>query len=837
MTSSIDQRHVWHAPRTTLAYGKASTVERPISSKAITQVNDAEANKITNCSQAVPERHNAEVYESPGFGGAPGRQLSTLLIIGDHKFRLGSRVRNKMSLPSRTGFDSRRDRPWSFARANRAGRCRWSAGFLGDLPFPPPLHSSAAPHREKVFVESNKICLVQPNCLCMCNEILSGPNIFILHVHHAHVFRGKPTFRGLEWVEKVRSPGARSRTGKLKRAPVASGDPGYHEPGAGRTTFITSRLHSGYWFLLRAPSVYSTEQAPVFLATFHHTPLHRGVQNSRYYSVPRETCLHFNYLRKIRGSIGYWQLHGVIFLCDRFNRDWLLNRRAFMIGSKRPWDELHKLSANVNSNKNIQYRGVPPVALRHFFLARRTVSNFRLGTMPHGARVTRAKRVQMVFARYSLRCCLLRLLFSPYHVEPPSLRPHPPAHSYSRKHLNSRSASGEITRLDHRVPWLVNFKVTVRARKGIFFSRQLLPWRESGAEMKDKDRASSGKKLLPAASRAAPLSGALPTTLLQPPYRILYPLNYCGPTIGFSTHCATVAPLFGSLPTALLRSHYRVVYPLSYCGSTIGFSTHFATAAPLSGSLPTELLRLLGRNFARLQEIKTTKYAKAKLSLELLYSGFKIARWPSYVAGLYGPKAGTLSTLQQSLIYYVVRGPRWRRIDFSLLTKANWVQFPAGSLPDFHLWESCPDDAVGRRMFSGVSRFPRPCIPPLLQSHLTPPSSALKISILRAAQISPLHAQTLRDVMLACTFYRYEHAILAGIFKCISSFRTLSRTHIRRSHLAGTGYSWSCFHAAWRAGVLPPARLTRRYSSARQRETTKGRVTAPLNENRERERE
>ncbi|KAJ8894066.1 hypothetical protein PR048_006676, partial [Dryococelus australis] len=32
-----------------------------------------------------------------------------------------------------------------FACGNRAGRCRWSAGFLGDLRFPPSLHSGAAP--------------------------------------------------------------------------------------------------------------------------------------------------------------------------------------------------------------------------------------------------------------------------------------------------------------------------------------------------------------------------------------------------------------------------------------------------------------------------------------------------------------------------------------------------------------------------------------------------------------------------------------------------------------------------------------------------------------------
>ncbi|KAJ8893643.1 hypothetical protein PR048_006243 [Dryococelus australis] len=33
-----------------------------------------------------------------------------------------------------------------FACGNRAGRYRWSVGFLGDLPFPPPFHSGAAPY-------------------------------------------------------------------------------------------------------------------------------------------------------------------------------------------------------------------------------------------------------------------------------------------------------------------------------------------------------------------------------------------------------------------------------------------------------------------------------------------------------------------------------------------------------------------------------------------------------------------------------------------------------------------------------------------------------------------
>ncbi|KAJ8883545.1 hypothetical protein PR048_015389 [Dryococelus australis] len=49
-----------------------------------------------------------------------------------------------------------------------------------------------------------------------------------------------------------------------------------------------------------------------------------------------------------------------------------------------------------------------------------------------------------------------------------------------------------------------------------------------------------------------------------------------------------------------------------------------------------------------------------------------------------------------------------------------------------------PDDAAGRRVFSGIYRFPLPRIPALIGTHLASPFSALKTSILRAAQISSL---------------------------------------------------------------------------------------------------
>ncbi|KAJ8870849.1 hypothetical protein PR048_027150 [Dryococelus australis] len=46
--------------------------------------------------------------------------------------------------PRLTGFDSWRGRSRIFACGDRAGRRRWLVGFLGDLPFLPPLHSGAA---------------------------------------------------------------------------------------------------------------------------------------------------------------------------------------------------------------------------------------------------------------------------------------------------------------------------------------------------------------------------------------------------------------------------------------------------------------------------------------------------------------------------------------------------------------------------------------------------------------------------------------------------------------------------------------------------------------------
>ncbi|KAJ8879280.1 hypothetical protein PR048_019887 [Dryococelus australis] len=67
---------------------------------------------------------------------------------------------------------------------------------------------------------------------------------------------------------------------------------------------------------------------------------------------------------------------------------------------------------------------------------------------------------------------------------------------------------------------------------------------------------------------------------------------------------------------------------------------------------------------------------------------------------------------------------------------------PGRATPGFSHVEILPDDDAGWWVSSGISSFPRPWIPALLNTHLTWPSSALKSSKLRAAQISQLNSLT-----------------------------------------------------------------------------------------------
>ncbi|KAJ8896992.1 hypothetical protein PR048_002338 [Dryococelus australis] len=78
-------------------------------------------------------------------------------------------------------------------------------------------------------------------------------------------------------------------------------------------------------------------------------------------------------------------------------------------------------------------------------------------------------------------------------------------------------------------------------------------------------------------------------------------------------------------------------------------------------------------------------------------------------------------------------------LDYSPPIKASRARFLTGSFLDFHTWESCRTMPLVRGFFRCSPSFPRSCVPELLHTHLVSPSLALKTSILRAAQISPIH--------------------------------------------------------------------------------------------------
>ncbi|KAJ8888757.1 hypothetical protein PR048_008249 [Dryococelus australis] len=79
-------------------------------------------------------------------------------------------------LPMRTVFDFQRGRSRIVTCGNRAGQCRWSAGFLGDLPFPPPFHSVAAPYPPRLTL----ICSQNLN-------VKNCPNLFTHSLTHTRL--------------------------------------------------------------------------------------------------------------------------------------------------------------------------------------------------------------------------------------------------------------------------------------------------------------------------------------------------------------------------------------------------------------------------------------------------------------------------------------------------------------------------------------------------------------------------------------------------------------------------------------------------------------------------
>ncbi|KAJ8888787.1 hypothetical protein PR048_008279 [Dryococelus australis] len=79
-----------------------------------------------------------------------------------------------------------------FARGNRSGQCFWSAGFLGDLPFPSPLHSDAGPY-------SPRFTLIGSQELGVKSHQMSPLQHSWAHSHPSHTAVAPVT----QWLERL----------------------------------------------------------------------------------------------------------------------------------------------------------------------------------------------------------------------------------------------------------------------------------------------------------------------------------------------------------------------------------------------------------------------------------------------------------------------------------------------------------------------------------------------------------------------------------------------------------------------------------------------------------
>ncbi|KAJ8868415.1 hypothetical protein PR048_029931 [Dryococelus australis] len=100
--------------------------------------------KITSSAvgrNGIRDLHNEQQMEASNI-------FQHLHLFWNSSIRFGATVAERLarSPPTKANRVQSPDvRKW-----DRAGRCRWSAGFLGDLPFPLPLHSSPAPYSTSI---------------------------------------------------------------------------------------------------------------------------------------------------------------------------------------------------------------------------------------------------------------------------------------------------------------------------------------------------------------------------------------------------------------------------------------------------------------------------------------------------------------------------------------------------------------------------------------------------------------------------------------------------------------------------------------------------------------
>ncbi|KAJ8888453.1 hypothetical protein PR048_007943 [Dryococelus australis] len=120
------------------------------------------------------------------------------------------------------------------------------------------------------------------------------------------------------------------------------------------------------------------------------------------------------------------------------------------------------------------------------------------------------------------------------------------------------------------------------------------------------------------------------------------------------------------------------------------------------------------------------------------------------------------------------------RLDCSPPIKANRVQSPVGSLPDFHKWESCRTIPLVGRFSRGSPVLPHSCIPALLHPHIISPSSAFKTAQTSLSfQVKATSGQP--RCAFPCSWFSRSARVRQRVYNCVlalcSRSLALSSTH------------------------------------------------------------
>ncbi|KAJ8882966.1 hypothetical protein PR048_014805 [Dryococelus australis] len=183
------------------------------------------------------------------------------------------------------------------------------------------------------------------------------------------------------------------------------------------------------------------------------------------------------------------------------------------------------------------------------------------------------------------------------------------------------------------------------------------------------------------------------------------------------------------------------VYPLniSLCAAfveqriSIGFysSSHTPRSMSATTNAIAVVIRAQSSRNSRCSVVCAASFTKrSSKESRAVMSGTLVDRRPAHLYGSRDKAGGCVLLTSDTSLYFHYDHRTARTITLKADSHQSKLgSIPGGETPGFSYVGIVLDDANGRRVFSGISRFSRPFITALLHTYLASPSSALKISM------------------------------------------------------------------------------------------------------------